>query len=405
MARADSGRGSARGWEIARYGRTLALDDASRAARLEDLTHAVNWLSASLGRRGPDAVVPGDVCAHAQRLAGAGYTALTVRRRHAALCRYLAWEKVPVGREEVRAVAVPPAELPAWSVGEFVASMLASSDNTRSAYGRDVELFAEWLLDNGGPNDPRDVERDDVRGWLGCLADRGATSRTVGRKVASLRRYFGWLARRGERPDDPTSRVGTPAAKGPLPRPLDVDTAARVVTATDPDAPPWRAARDRALLELLYGSGLRVSEVCGASTDSVDLDAGLVRVVGKGSKVRIVPMTQPCVAALGQWLAVRDEVRGDGSGDALFLSARGGRIGRRDVARVLDTAMRIAEVGHRSHPHALRHSFATHLMDNGADTRAIQELLGHSDASTTQRYTHVSREHLRATHARTHPRA
>lgn len=350
-------------------------------------------------------MAPGDVTAHSEHLLARGYTVMSVRQRHVALCRYLAWEGVPRTAMEARCRDFRGEALLEWSVEGFVASLVSASDNTRAAYGRDVELFAEWLRDTGGPEDPREIDREDIRGWLGCLSDRGASNRTVGRKVASLRRYFGWLAARGARPDDPTERIATPTSKGPLPRPLDVETAAKVVTAVDADAPPWRAARDRALLELLYGSGLRVSEACDASLSCVDLGEALVRVTGKGSKVRIVPMTAPCVTALTRWLGLRDEVAGGESDDALFLTARGRRIGRREVARVLDAAVRSAGLDHGSHPHALRHSFATHLMNNGADTRAIQELLGHSDAATTQRYTHVSREHLRATYARTHPRA
>jgi site-specific recombinase XerD len=196
--------------------------------------------------------------------------------------------------------------------------------------------------------------------------------------VASLRRYFTWAVRRGAASSDPTDGVHSPAPKGRLPRPLDVDTAAMLVSSEDPAAPEWRRARDRAVLEILYGSGLRVSEVCTLTLQSPERSGTTLRVTGKGSKERIVPLSGPARDALER---------------------------RRDVARLLDDACERVGLASGTHPHALRHSFATHLMDNGADTRAIQELLGHSDASTTQRYTHVSKEKLRLAYSRSHPRA
>jgi site-specific recombinase XerD len=204
---------------------------------------------------------------------------------------------------------------------------------------------------------------------------------------------------------DPTDAVHTPATKGRLPRPIDADTAASLVSTEDQDAPEWRRARDRAVLEILYGSGLRVSEVCGLTLQSMSGDGSTVRVMGKGSKERLVPLSAPAKRAVARWAKVRAEVVAPRSGAWLFLGARGGQLSRRDVARLLDEAGERIGLAGGTHPHALRHSFATHLMDNGADTRSIQELLGHSDASTTQRYTHVSKEKLRAAYAESHPRA
>jgi site-specific recombinase XerD len=199
--------------------------------------------------------------------------------------------------------------------------------------------------------------------------------------------------------------VHTPTVKGRLPRPLDEESVARLVSTEDEDAPEWRRARDRAILEILYGSGLRVSEVCSLALQSVSSDSATLRVMGKGSKERMVPMSQPAIHALHRWLTVRNEVAADNAGAMLFLSARGNPVTRRDVARMLDIACERAGIVGGTHPHALRHSFATHLMDNGADTRSIQELLGHRDASTTQRYTHVSKERLRLVYSESHPRA
>ena len=233
---------------------------------------------------------------------------------------------------------------------------------------------------------------------------RAASSATDSRRIAALRRYFVWTSRNDVAPLDPTEGVHTPKTTGRLPRPLDEATVTLVVTSVDPEAEPWRTARDRAVLEILYGSGLRVSELCSLTLGSRErVDA--LRVVGKGSKVRIVPLSGHAAAAIDRWLEVRHEVDAGNGGSALFLSVRGRPIGRRDVARILDAATARVGLDHRSHPHALRHSFATHLMDHGADTRSIQELLGHSDAATTQRYTHVSRERLRAVYSETHPRA
>ncbi|MFM7263459.1 MAG: tyrosine-type recombinase/integrase [Acidimicrobiales bacterium] len=178
-----------------------------------------------------------------------------------------------------------------------------------------------------------------------------------------------------------------------------------LVSSEDPAAPEWRRARDRAILEILYGSGLRVSELCGLTLQSADRGGATLRVLGKGSKERLVPVSGPARKALSRWEKARAEVANEKSGNSLFLTARGGKVTRRDVARLLDDACERVGLDSGTHPHALRHSFATHLMDNGADTRAIQELLGHSDASTTQRYTHVSKEKLRLAYSQSHPRA
>jgi integrase/recombinase XerC len=164
------------------------------------------------------------------------------------------------------------------------------------------------------------------------------------------------------------------------------------------DEPRWRRCRDDAVLELLYGSGLRVSELCGLDVDSVQLDTATVIVWGKGAKQRRVPMSAPAVKATRAWLRMRDDVVADGA--AMFGNERGRRLTPRDVRRVVDRRSPSP-----THPHALRHSFATHLLDGGADLRAVQDLLGHSDVATTQRYTHVSRERLRAAYREAHPRA
>jgi site-specific recombinase XerD len=290
-------------------------------------------------------------------------------------------------------------------VHEYEGSLTASAGNTRAAYRRDVELFAEWLIESVGCDSPLDIDKNNVRGYLADLHELGASSRTIARRIAALRRYFLWCIRQGYVTTDPTEALHTPKAKGKLPRPLDQNTVGEVVSTEDADAPEWRRARARVALEILYGSGLRVSEVCSLTLQSVSSDGTVLRVMGKGSKERLVPLSRPATDAISRWLIVRSEVVSPASGVALLLSARGNPVSRRDITRLLDEAcLRVGVVG-GTHPHALRHSFATHLMDNGADTRSIQELLGHSDAATTQRYTHVSKERLRLAYSESHPRA
>jgi site-specific recombinase XerD len=202
---------------------------------------------------------------------------------------------------------------------------------------------------------------------------------------------------------DPTLGVHTGSGESRLPRVLDGRDIGELLEGSGPeDEPVWRRTMDDAVLELLYGSGLRVSELCDLDTTSLDLDAAAVVVWGKGSKQRRVPMSEPSVVALRKWLPIRLEVvPADGPAPAaLFGNERGRRLTPRDVRRIIDRRSPVP-----THPHALRHSFATHLLDGGADLRAVQELLGHRDVATTQRYTHVSRERLRAAYNSTHPRA
>lgn len=423
-------------YDAERHIRSLRCSDITRAARRADLDHAItHFVTAGVS-------VPADVDAgvledYVWSLENAGLTVETVEQRLSTVSTYFAWfirtHKPARGEQalvnpvrDVRVAhasscpactshtngttlkgqcSVRDARLPAWLPSDFELSLTASSANTRAAYRRDVELFAEWLLESGDDAAPDRVTKEDVRAYLAFLHDRGATSRTIARRIASLRRYFGWAMRREMASLDPTEAMHTPKTKGRLPRPLDEQTVISLVTTLDPEAPAWRQARDRAVLEILYGSGLRVSEVCSLELQSMSSDKTTLRVMGKGSKERIVPLSAPATSAISHWLTLRHEVAVDTSGNSLLLSARGKPVGRRDVARLLDEACERAGIVGGTHPHALRHSFATHLMDNGADTRSIQELLGHSDAATTQRYTHVSKERLRLAYTETHPRA
>lgn len=438
-------------FDIQRYGKSVRLVQATRASRIADLHHFVRFL---VGHGVADAhkVSADDIDAYITHLETVGYSVETCEQRAHSITAYFTWHlrQHPAGRGqparlhpakriELRHVAScadcasvarashrdrgannkgscaeRDARLSQWLVADFEQSLTASAANTRAAYRRDIELFVEWMMDthddlfvkkHSASSVISSVEKNHIREYLSVLHDRGATSRTIARRVASLRRYFSWCIRESLRDDDPTTGVHTPKVRGRLPRPLDEKTASVLVSTEDNEAPEWQRSRDRAVLEILYGSGLRVSEVCGLFIDSVDMSRHQLRVIGKGSKERLVPMSDHARDALRRWLKTRDEVTSSQSGKALFLSARGAALSRRDVARLLDAAGKRVGLPAGTHPHALRHSFATHLMDNGADTRSIQELLGHSDASTTQRYTHVSKERLKAAYANSHPRA
>ena len=291
-----------------------------------------------------------------------------------------------------------------WRQASFLGSLTAASPNTVLAYGRDLAAFIEWAS-RLGLDDPEAVDRLGLRRYLAYLATRRYAKRTVARKASTLRRYFGWLRRTGVLDVDPSSSLSAPSGDGRLPRVLRDDEV--TVLLDDPGArvegdPPHLRQRDDAVLEILYGSGLRVAELCGLRPDDIDTARRSVRVWGKGSKQRVVPLSVPAVEAIDLWLAEgrlamvteRTEL------DAVFLNRRGGRLQPRDVRRIIDR-----RAGAPTHPHALRHTFATHLLDGGADLRAVQEMLGHADLSTTQHYTHVSKERLRSVLDATHPRA
>jgi site-specific recombinase XerD len=422
-------------FEVDKFVRSLSCGDVLRETRRSDLSHACEDFLA-LGVQAPRDVTSEHVDLYVRSLEQRGYSVETVEQRLGTVSSYFTWflrthkpgrgdepflhpsKKIlpahsascsQCGSESSTslkgACTVRDGRLSNWMPSTFEDSLTASAANTRAAYRRDIELFAVWLLDEDQEMAPCDVTKEIVRGYLAHLHECGATSRTVARRIAALRRYFLWAIRKNIASIDPTEAVHTPKTKGRLPRPLDEKTVVSLITSEDPDAPQWRRARDRAILEILYGSGLRVSEVCSLHLQSASSDGATLRVMGKGSKERIVPLSAPAREAVGEWLSVRREVADESSGNALFLSARGKPVGRRDVARLLDEACARAGISGGTHPHALRHSFATHLMDNGADTRSIQELLGHSDAATTQRYTHVSKERLRVAYTETHPRA
>ncbi len=287
-----------------------------------------------------------------------------------------------------------------WRAQDFADSLTSSSPNTVAAYSSDIAGFIEWAQ-RSGITSPDRVDRLVLRRYVAYLTTRQFARRSVSRKVAGLRRYFQWLRRSGAITLDPAVSLRAPGGTGRLPKVLSSANIDVLLDAASADnEPQWRRLRDDAVLELLYGSGIRVSELCGLDVDNLDLAGSAVSVWGKGSKQRRVPVSPPASAALSSWLRIRGEVVDESAGAALFANERGKRLTPRDVRRIVDRRSPVP-----THPHALRHSFATHLLDGGADLRAVQELLGHSDVSTTQRYTHVSKERLRTVYSQTHPRA
>jgi len=299
-----------------------------------------------------------------------------------------------------------------WRVDEFVASLAGASAHTRDAYAHDAGEFVVWC--DRGSIEPRAVDHRTLRRYLAYLSTRGFARATIARKAAAIHSYLRFLRRHAVIEHDPGTSLRAPKGASRLPRVPHVDEANDLIDAAadmtaDDDADRTDASavvlRDLAVLEVLYGAGLRVSECCSLRRDDVDLRRGLVTVVGKGSKIRRVPIGEPAVDALRTWLARGRPVlaRETSPPDAVFLNRRGRPLTTRDARRIVDRFP--LPDGRRLHPHALRHAYATHLLEGGADLRAVQELLGHADLATTQIYTHVTRDRLRAVYEATHPRA
>ena len=309
------------------------------------------------------------------------------------------------------------ATLALWRTEAFAESLVGRSPHTRSAYERDVAEFVAWAERGGCPAGPSALDHRTLRRFLAYLDTRGFARTTIARKAAALRAYLRFLRRQGVLDRDLGSLLRAPKGASRLPRVIrteeandlldDMADAVDLVAAEEGDDPTAVAVvlRDLAVLEVLYGAGLRVSECCGLRVADCDLDRGLVTVLGKGSKVRRVPIGAPAVDALAAWLRQGRPVleTPDSPPDLVFLNQRGRALTTRDARRVLERHP--LPDGRAVHPHALRHAYATHLLEGGADLRAVQELLGHADLATTQIYTHVTRDRLRAVYEATHPRA
>ncbi|HEY5998791.1 MAG TPA: site-specific tyrosine recombinase XerD [bacterium] len=291
-------------------------------------------------------------------------------------------------------------------VAEFLEALAAErrlAANTVEAYRRDLTRFAAHLANRGG-GAPATVDVAAVRGHLASLAADGLAASSRARHLAALRAFYRFLRLEGRIAHDPTELVESPRGWKRLPRKLSGDEVERLLAAPDQGTPA--GVRDALLLALLYDCGLRVSELVGLRVDQVDVEAWLIRVRGKGGRERLVPFGEEARELILRHLAAgRPPGRRPRSGPHLFPGARGGHLTRQRAWQIVKRHLRAAGVTRAVSPHTLRHSFATHLLDNGADLRAVQLLLGHADISTTQIYTHLSQERLRAVHARHHPRA
>jgi integrase/recombinase XerC len=283
------------------------------------------------------------------------------------------------------------------------------SPRTVTTYGRDLRALRDFLRDEDLPLDAKRITVVALRGHLAKLFENNGSA-TLARKLSAFRSFYRFLMRRGVVKENPASRLKTPKVKKPLPKFLTVEDSFRVVESPSGDRgrDERLMVRDRAILELLYGGGLRVSEVEGLTLDRVDLGSANVRVIGKGDKERMVPLGGAAARAIQAWLAVRPQMRSKKKGqdpNALFLGHNGTALSSRQIQNVVRRYGALGAGRGDLHPHALRHTCATHLLDAGADLRSIQELLGHASLSTTQRYTHVSVDRLMAIYDRAHPLA
>lgn len=290
-------------------------------------------------------------------------------------------------------------------VDDFARHVAATSrsSHTVRAYLADVVSLLDHAV-RMGATDPSGLDVTVLRSWLARLRTLGAARASLARRAAAARTFCAWGHRMGRLASDPGSHLASPKAHRALPSVLREDQAAALVSA--PDSRPGPVSlRDRAVLELLYGTGVRVGELCGLDVGDVDAARRVIRVFGKGAKERSVPFGLPAERAVDRWLRLgRPALAGRHSGDALLLGVRGGRLQPGTARRIVDAAARTVGLPHIA-PHDLRHTAATHLVDGGADLRSVQELLGHASLASTQIYTHVSVERLRAAYRQAHPRA
>jgi integrase/recombinase XerC len=306
-------------------------------------------------------------------------------------------------RNRVKGMATIPADSELIEAfRRYLAEERRLSDHTVRAYCSDLRQFARFLNDSGSDRGLLLVMRSDVRRYLARLHGSSASGRTLGRKLASLRSFFSWIGRGAGEDGDPTAVLRRPKERRGLPRALTEEEAASLVES--PGTGMVTSLRDRLILEMLYGSGVRASELVLIDMDDVDIRAGLVRVKGKGAKERIVPLGTTVSAILKHYIADRTQTPGDWGGPLFPGRGRDGRMSTRTVQRI------VSSWAHRSglsgvHPHMLRHTFATHLLNRGAEIRAVQELLGHASLATTQVYTHLTTDRLREAYLQAHPHA
>ncbi|MRR12488.1 tyrosine recombinase XerD [bacterium] len=281
-----------------------------------------------------------------------------------------------------------------------------ASPHTVDAYRRDLSLYCDALVARG-VRTPEKISGDDIAAFVALLRERGFAPSTVERKVAAVKSFHKFLVREGVTENHPSAHIPLPKVPERLPDVIGIDDAERLLSQPFPAGPA--GMRDRAILETLYGCGIRVSELTGLDLTDVDLEEGFIRVFGKGGKERDVPVAGAAMRVLSEYLSVgRPYLRAKGrtrraDPAAVFVNTYGGRLTRQSVFGIVRNYG--ARAGIALHPHTLRHSYATHMLEGGADLRVLQEILGHSDISTTQVYTHVDRHHIREEYLSTHPRA
>ena len=284
----------------------------------------------------------------------------------------------------------------------YLAVERGSSENTVESYGRDLRRYIADLAEHG-VDEPDAVTRDAILAHIEALSELGLAPASVERAMSAIKGFHRFMVAEQICEVHPSADLPLPKTAERLPDVISHEQAKALLD--QPFAPTARDQRDRAMLELLYGCGLRVSELCGLDIRETLLDEEVLRIFGKGSKERIVPIMGTAASVLGEYLAFwRGELVGSRPSGAVFLNARGGRISRQSVHAIVEARGRVVGI-EGLHPHALRHSFATHMLEGGADLRIIQEILGHADISTTQLYTHVDRTHVRMAYLAAHPRA
>jgi len=274
--------------------------------------------------------------------------------------------------------------------------------NTLESYGRDLRQYSQYLQEDKADLDA--VSRTTIINYLTFLQKQGKATATIARRLAALKAFYQFLVREKRIQTDPTANLESPRLEKRLPRVLSVAEVERLLAQPDPSQPA--GSRDRAMLELLYATGIRVSELVSLNVSDVNLETGYIRCSGKGSKERIVPLGSLAIASVREYLENgRRKLVKDRDEQALFVNHHGHRLTRQGFWKIVKKYAEDARIDKEITPHTLRHSFATHLLENGADLRSVQEMLGHADISTTQIYTHVTKGRLKEVYARSHPRA
>lgn len=293
--------------------------------------------------------------------------------------------------------------------GSYLTNERDASVHTHKNYLADLRQFSDFVnqkhakLDLKTPDSLKNVNNIVIRGYLAELFKKNSAA-SVARKLASLRSFFQYWVRKGILNNNPAKDVSSPKVPRRLPNFLSVDEIFRLLEGPKGAGP--LTVRDRAILELLYASGLRVSELVGLDTDKIDFNENMIRVVGKGDKERVVPIGNKAKEALKKYIEIRDDLMEEAvASKAVFVNRRGGRLTPRSVERLIQKYIKICGINKKVTPHVIRHTFATHLLNAGADLRGIQELLGHASLSTTQKYTHVSVDKLMEVYDKSHPKA